>query len=131
MKHISYPCISVITLTSIHWVKQEKSSWGVVGQKEFRMAPRLETHRTARGLLYHPSWQAIMQENVSVMTLTLLGYQGELATRIQICLVSIRDQRHEVSPLTERELLYSLHCLEESSCSHMATEENHSDQLQH
>lgn len=83
MKHMSYPCISVTALTSAHWVRQEKSSWGAVGQKEFRRAPRLDAHRTARGLLYHSSWvlQAPMEENFSVMTPTFLGYQRGMATK--------------------------------------------------
>lgn len=75
MKHMSYPCISVTALTSAYWLWQERSTWGIVGQKECSRAARTVAHRTARGILYHSSWgKATIEGNFDVMTLTLLGY---------------------------------------------------------
>lgn len=61
-------------------------------------------HTTARGLLYHSSCvlEATMEENLTVIIATFLGFEEGLATK---SLVSLGDERNKVNLLKSRELL--------------------------
>lgn len=61
-------------------------------------------HTTARGLLYHSSrvLEATMEENLTVIIATFLGFEEGLATK---SLVSLGDERNKVNLLKSRELL--------------------------
>lgn len=52
-----------------------------------------------------------MEENFNVITPTFFGYQEEWTTQSLALPISIRDDRYKVSPLKERELLYTQYCV--------------------